>query len=129
MSFYIAKYLFYLAVGVWEHTGTNATDLQQFLNWKGLLPLDVTNSSAGKRASYLKKTVSDWHTTGRWSMDTKPMSRGEKESIKLLLADLPSLVHREWDRAGSCLRLSQQLGLVTRLAFCCSLCPVLGHVC
>lgn len=38
----------------------------------------MTNSSAGKRASYLKKTVSDWHTRGRWSMDTKPMSRGKK---------------------------------------------------
>lgn len=30
-----------------------------------ILPLNVTNSSVGKYASYLKKIVSDWHIKGR----------------------------------------------------------------
>lgn len=65
----------------------------------------MTNSSAGKRASYLKKTVSDWHTTGRWSMDTKPMSRGKKELIKLLFADFLSVVHWELLYTENCCTL------------------------
>ena len=45
---------------------------------ESVLPLNATNSFVGKYASYLKKTVSDWHREDRWLVGTKPVRDREK---------------------------------------------------